>query len=75
MNLTPTLMLPHKWVRKTCGLVFKFITGFIDLSGGPVNAYKAGIITPVRQYSVLLGITKISIDRIGKGFPAEIGNQ
>lgn len=74
-KLTPTLILPHKWGRKCFGLVTEFLTGFVDLSRGPVNAYKAAIITPVREYSVLLGITKIPVDRIGKGFSAEIGNQ
>jgi hypothetical protein len=71
-KLTPTLILPHKRGRKSLGLVIKFLAGFVDLTGGPVNTYKAAVITPVRQYGVLLRITKIPVGRIGDGLSAEI---
>jgi hypothetical protein len=55
-------------------LILKLIAGFVDLSGGPVNTYKAVIISPVRQYSVFLRVAKISIGCIRKRFSAEISN-
>ena len=73
-SLPPTLILPHKW-GGNLHLFIEFVTGLVDPTGSPINANKAAINTPIRKYSVLLGITKIPVGRIGKGFSAEIGNQ